>query len=252
MFAREASLARNAADKATANYFAEAAWTLRQRERGHDREADALVIREATLAAAARRDSAIMRGRAEEMIALAETEEQTADAYQCAMTAASMAGEPNVAWEFGVAGLRRFGLHLPPKARKTHLFVAVARWHLSRWLPRRAFPPGHTAETIPPMRRVLNFAAILAYVRDPVLMMLCTLHSSTIARRFGYRSPNYQSVDAVLYGDFGNFRKAAELGVAVANSTMSRRPSAAARRCIAPITWGDLVASNGHPAKPYR
>jgi len=222
LFAREASLARNAADKTTANSFAEAAaWTLRPRERGRDREADSLVIREATLAAAARRDSAVMRTRAEEMIALAETDEQIADAYQSAMTAASMAGEPNVAWAFGVAGLRRFGLRLPPKARKIHLLVAVARWHLSRWLPRRAFPPGHTAETIPPMRRVLNFAAILAYARDPVLMMLCTLHSSTIARRYGYQSPNYQSVDAVLYGEFGNFRRAAELGLAVANSTIS-------------------------------
>lgn len=221
LFASEASLARNAADKTAANSFAEAAWTLRQRETGRDREADAVVIREAALAAAARRETAVMRSRAEEMIALAETEEQTADAYQCAMTAASMAGEPNVAWAFAVAGLRRFGLKLPDKARKIHLLVAVARWHLSRWLPRRPFPPGHTAETIPPMRRVLNFAAILAYARDPVLMMLCTLHSSTIARRFGYRSPNYQSVDAVLYGEFGNFRKAAELGLAVANSTIS-------------------------------
>lgn len=220
LFAREASLARNAADKATANSFAEAAWALRQRESGRDREADALVLREASLAAAARRDSAVMRTRAEEMIGLAETDEQVADAYQCAMTAASMAGEPNLAWTFAVAGLRRFGLKLPPKARRFHLLAAVARWHLSRWLPRRAFPAGHTAETIPPMRRVLNFAALLAYARDPLLMMLCSLHSSTIARRFGYHSANYQSVDAVLYGEFGNLRKAAELGIAVANATM--------------------------------
>ena len=71
------------------------------------------------------------------------------------------------------------------------------------------------------MRRVLNFAAILAYARDPVLMMLCTLHSSTIARRYGYQSANYQSVDAVLYGEFGNFRKAAELGRGGRHSTIS-------------------------------
>jgi signal transduction histidine kinase/CheY-like chemotaxis protein len=220
LFAREASLARNAADTVTANSFAEAAWTLRQRESGVDRGADAIVLREASLAAAARRDSAVMRSRVEAMIELAATDEQVADAYQTAITAASMAGEPNLAWTFAVAGLRRFGLRLPAKARKIHLLISAARWHLSRWLPRRAFPAGHSAETIPPMRRVLNFAALIAYARDPVLMMLCTLHSSTIARRYGYHSPNYQSVDAVLYGEFGNLRKAAELGIAVANSTM--------------------------------
>jgi signal transduction histidine kinase/CheY-like chemotaxis protein len=220
LFAREASLARYAANKATANSFAEAAWALRQREPGQDREADAQVIREASLAAAERRDSAVMRRRAEEMIELASTDEQIADAYQTAMTASMMAGEPNLAWTFAVAGLRRFGLRLPAKARKFHLLASAARWHLSRWLPRRAFPAGHTVETIPPMRRVLNFAALIAYARDPLLMMLCTLHSSTVARRYGYHSPNYQSVDAVLYGEFGNIRKAAELGIAVANSTM--------------------------------
>ncbi|SDJ57955.1 MULTISPECIES: ATP-binding protein [Bradyrhizobium] len=220
LFAREASLARNAADNATANSFAEASWTLRLREPGLDREADALILREASLASAARRDSALMRSRVEEMIALAMTDEQVADAYQTAILAASMAGEPDLAWTWALAGLRRFGLRLPAKARKIHRLAAVARWHLSRLLPRRAFPAGHNAETIPPLRRVLNFAALIAYARDPALMLLCSLHSSTLARRFGYRSANYQSVDAVLYGEFGNLRKAAELGTAIANSTI--------------------------------
>ena len=221
LFAREASMARNAADNATANSFAEAAWTLRLRESDLDREADALILREASLAAAARRDSALMRSRVEEMIALAITDEQFADAYQTAILSASMAGEPDLAWTWALAGLRRFGLRLPAKARKIHRLAAVARWHLSRLLPRRAFPVGHNAETIPPLRRVLNFAALIAYARDPALMLLCSLHSSTLARRFGYRSANYQSVDTVLYGEFGNLRKAAELGTAIANSTIS-------------------------------
>jgi signal transduction histidine kinase/CheY-like chemotaxis protein len=219
-FAREAALARNAADNDTANSFAEAAWTLRQRERGPDREADALILREAALAASARRDIALVRSRVEEMIALSTTDAQIGDAYQTAVLAASMAGEPDLAWRWSIEGLRLFGIRLPAKARKINLLAAAARWRLSLLLPSRALPADRTVETVSPLRRLVNFAAIIAYARDPAMMLLLTLHTSTAARRSGYHSAYYRSVDVVIHGEFGNLRKAAELGATIASSAL--------------------------------
>jgi signal transduction histidine kinase/DNA-binding NarL/FixJ family response regulator len=219
-FAREAALARNVADNATANSFAEAGWTLRVRERGPDRAADALVLREAALAAASRHDIAVLRGRIQEMISLSRDEEQIGDAYQTAILAASMAGEPDLAWTWSLEGLRRLGARLPAKPGKINLLAAFARWRLSGLLPSRRLPAGHTVETIDPLHRVFNFAALIAYARDPAMMMLLTLHSSTAARRHGYRSAYYQSTELVIHAEFGNPRKAAELGATIASSAL--------------------------------
>jgi signal transduction histidine kinase/DNA-binding response OmpR family regulator len=255
-FASEAALARNVADNATANSFAEAAWALRARERGPDQAADALVLREASLAAAARRDSALVRSRVEEMIALSIMDDQVADAYQTAIHAASMAGEPELAWTWALAGLRHFGLRLPAKVRKINLLAAVAQWRLSRFLPRRNLPPGHTVETITPLRRIVNFAALIAYSRDPRLMLLCSLHSSTMAHRFGYQSAYYQSVDVILYAEFGNARKAAELGAAILGSAMSPtafgRGATLYRALYSGLIWTvPMVALRDHLTKVY-
>jgi signal transduction histidine kinase/DNA-binding NarL/FixJ family response regulator len=240
-FASEAELARNVADNATANSFAEAAWTLRARERGTDRAADALILREASLAAAARGDISLLRSRVEEMIAHARNDDQIGDAYQTAIIAATLAGDPDLAWAWSVEGMRRLGAKLPTRARKIDLLLAAARWRLSQWLPSRAPPAGHTAETVDPLRRVLSFAAMIAYARyEPSMMLLMSLNTAIRARRLGYRSAFYQSTDLVIHVEFGNLRKAAELGAAIAGSalpTSSGRAGTLYRALFLGLIW---------------
>jgi signal transduction histidine kinase/DNA-binding NarL/FixJ family response regulator len=219
-FATEAVLARNTADNATANSFAEAAWELRSRERGFDPAADAVILREASLAAAARRDIAVLRSRIEEMISLSRDQDQLSGAYQTGIIGASIASDLDLAWKWSLEAISRLGARIPAQAGKIDLLVAKARWRISHWLPRPRPPAGHTVDTIDPLRRITNFAAIVAYGRDPAMMLLISLHSTTRARRLGYRSAYYDSADIAIHAAFGNFRKAAELGAEIANSTL--------------------------------
>jgi signal transduction histidine kinase/DNA-binding response OmpR family regulator len=245
-FCEEALAARNAADSTTATAFAEAAWALRQRERGTERDADMLILREATFAAARRRDVTTVRARAAEMLALAATTENLGRAYEVAINAASLAGERELAWAWVVQGVGALGARLPAKANRMHLILAAVRWRVGLMLPSPRPPPGQTTETVDPLRRIVHFGTVIAYVRDPLMMLIMSLRAATRARRLGYRSAFYATVDLVLHAAFRNPEKAAALGEAVLEQPISSTFGRAAtlyRALYMGVIWTKPLAS---------
>src|ERR1700738_3509294 len=213
-FAEGALNARNEADSVAATAFAEAAWTLRERAPPFDRAADDLILREASLAAAAHHDLPALRHRVEQMIAHAHNLERLGEAYEVGIVAASLADESELAWTWAVEGLKRLGARFPMRARKLDLVLAVIRWRFAAFLPGRQPPRGRDAPT-DPLSRLVHHASVIAYARDPLTMLVMSVRAVERAHRLGHQSAFLDSTTVMQYAAFGNPEKAAKIAAAV-------------------------------------
>jgi hypothetical protein len=214
LFAEGALNARNEADSVAATAFAEAAWALRERAPPVDRAADDLILREASLAAAAHRDLVALRRRVEEMIAHAHNQEQLGEAYEVGIVAASLADDRELAWTWAVEGLKRLGARFPVRARKLDLVLAVIHWRFAAFLPGRQRPRGRDAP-IDPLSRLVHHASVIAYARDPLTMLVMSVRAVERAHRLGHQSAFLDSTTVMQYAAFGNLEKAAKIAAAV-------------------------------------
>lgn len=220
-FANEAMVARNAADSAAADAFAEAAWALRERQLGGDSAADRLILREASLAAAARRELPIVRNRVKEMIGRASTLDQLGEAYEVGIVAASLAGDRELAWSWSIEGLSHLGARPRIKVGKIDLLLATIRWRLSFVLPSRAPPKNSTAETIDALSRITRLALVIAYGRDPLLALMMGLNITARAQRHGYRSTYWLSRNILYFAATGHPERASRIAEAMAQEATS-------------------------------
>jgi hypothetical protein len=147
-------------------------------------------------------------------------------AYVTAIIAATLAGDPDLAWTWAMDGLRRLGAALPATARKTSLAFAIARWWLGHLLPAGTPPPGHSATTVDPLSRIVHFASVTAYSRNPTMALLMGLRTAYRARRLGYRSAYWRGRDILHFGALGHperaSREAETLSPEAATSTFAR------------------------------
>lgn len=207
-FAEAANAARIVADTRTSVTFAEAAWTLRQREAG-GREADSLLLREAALAAGARRDGAAARARTALMIAAATSEMEIAEAYDLAVSAQRLAGDDAGAWAIATEALRHHGIVLPARPTMARLMFRALLWRLALKLW-----PTRDQGTAPPstLARATHSAGSLAFERSPLDAMFIGLIGSAKAHRRGDHDPFWLTTDTFLAAALGRFEQAARLG----------------------------------------
>ncbi len=210
-FAVGAQEARGLADTQSSVLFAEAAWSLRQRQRSPDHELDAVVVKEAAMAAGARRDPAAVAERAELMLALARGPDAKAEAYELAINAIRLSGDAEAAWTMAQASLRHFGVSLPNASGPLQILLASLPWRLWLWL-RPSRPGDGGPYSTDAMSRTSHAAGGVAFERNPVLAMLVALKTSAPAHRRGPHDPSWISGDAFLAACLGDFRLAARLG----------------------------------------
>ncbi|MDB5469056.1 MAG: His Kinase (Phospho-acceptor) protein [Caulobacter sp.] len=208
-FAQAAHAARIVADTRASVAFAEAAWTLRGRQGPGEAKADSLILREAALAAGARRDAAAAAERTGLMIAAARSEMEIAEAYDLAVSAQRLAGDDAGAWAIASECLRRHGIVLPRKATMARLMWESLVWTLSLalWPSREAGGGG-----LSPLARGTHSAGSLAFERNPMDAMFIGLIGSAKAHRAGDHDPFWLTTDTFLAAALGRFEQAARLG----------------------------------------
>ena len=195
-----------------------------QRERGPDREADALVIREASLAAAARRDIAVLRSRDRgNDLACTQPKSRLADAYQIAMTRSFDGRRTGLGMDMVAGGSSPFWAQAAGQGAKNPSacgFRPMASEPTG--FPVAAFPPGHTAETIDPDAPGPQFCGhhrLCARSGDDAALHVALVHHRAPLRLSFAKLPERRK--SLSTREFGNFRKAAELGATIANSAIS-------------------------------
>jgi signal transduction histidine kinase/DNA-binding response OmpR family regulator len=220
-FAQEAYVARTTGNATAAEMFAEAAWTLRCREAPVDGAADALILREASLAAAGRNEIEVLRNRIGEVLSRAETDEEIGMAYETAIVAATRAGAIELAWNWAREGLQRLGAQLPRAARKADLFRAIIRWRIAFLLPPGNPPARQHANSIDPLSRIVHFASVAAYSRDPIMALIMGLLAAVRARRLGYRSAYWRGRNILHFAALGNPGRASREAESLAADTVT-------------------------------
>ena len=211
-FAQGSWDARAAMDIEAASGFAESAWRLRQIAPPQETEADRLIVREAVLAAADRKDAAQLRARLAALFLLHSGDEQVGEDYELAIAACRLVGDPASAWSLAREGLARFGVSLPDKVETRHLLLSIALWRLER-----LFRPGKDQRVSPTtsvdaLTRIANAAAMLAYERSPRTAALVAFQGSRRASRMAKGSAFWLATDTFLCAMLGEYDEAARLG----------------------------------------
>jgi len=217
-FAHAAHAARVLADTRTSVAFAEAAWTLRQRQAPNEPVADGLILREAALAAGARRDAAAAAERTGQLIAAARGEMEIAGAYDLAVSAQRLAGDDVGAWRIATQSLRHHGVVLPARPTMARLMLESLVWSLSLALRPTREQAGAPAS---PLARASHSAGSLAFERNPMDAMFIGLIASGKAHRRGDHDPFWLTTDTFLAAALGRFEQAARLGAKALRSAPS-------------------------------
>lgn len=210
LFAAEAAAARLAAQFDLAADFGEAAWSIHQRLASPAAGDRFVVVREACLAAAHRRQPETARERCLQMIAAAADIPDLADAYGQSVRAMRLAGREADAWSFCREGLARFGINLPVRISRARLLLAMMAWRLVGRTPRRLVP--HDART---ERAVHSFADAVGYdvwQHSPRHAVYLAVRMVTRARLRGYDSALFLSIDALINAVLKDYRAAAAAG----------------------------------------
>lgn len=212
-FAEGARTARTVADIAASVAFAEAAWTLAGREPAGDPGEARLILREAALAAAARKEAGLVADRVRRLVAVAGDEDTAlSEAYDLAISATRMVGDIEAAWALARQSLQRLGIRLPEKPGMGHVLAAAAQWRF--WLSARPTPPAGEGRpgAASALARAGNSAGILAFEKNPILALLIGLLTSARAHRLGDPDPFWRTTDTFLAASLGDFERAARLG----------------------------------------
>jgi signal transduction histidine kinase/CheY-like chemotaxis protein len=210
LFAREAAAARLAAQFDLAADFGEAAWSISQRFGGVDADDRLMVMREACLAAAQRRQAEAVRQRCALMIDSASNTAELANAYEWGVMATRLAGTASDAWALCREGLARFGVRLPKRIRNPHLVVAALVWKLVGRKARRLIR--HDARTEQAVTAFANSAGYTAWEQDPRYAAYIGIRMATRARLMGYNSALWLSVDAFISSALKDYGAAAVFG----------------------------------------
>ncbi|MBS0221230.1 MAG: AAA family ATPase [Proteobacteria bacterium] len=210
LFASEAAAARLAAQFDLAADFGEAAWSIFQRVGGEDIDGRLMVLREACLAAAQRRQAEAVRQRCALMIDSASDMAQLANAYEWGVMATRLAGTASDAWALCREGLARFGVRLPGRIRNPHLVLAALVWKL---IGRKALRlMRHDARTEQAVASFANSAGYTAWEQDPRFAAYIGIRMAIRARLMGNNSALWLSVDAFISSAMKDYSAAAASG----------------------------------------
>ncbi len=208
-FAQGAHDARRRLDTAAAGGFAECAFQLRSLAYPVDATADRLIVREAMLSAAERRDSAEVLTRAKLLVASARTDSERGEDNEQAIEALRASGDPERVWTFTRAALAHYGLSAPDKVNTLQLVAASRAWRIAR---RRAPTEAMDDEAMDGLTRTAHAAAVAAFERNPATAVYIACQSSTRVVRRRRDQAFWSSVDVFLSSVFGDFAGAARLG----------------------------------------
>lgn len=224
-FARGALAARRRADLDAAVLFSEAAWTLRQRDRGSDAHTDRLLLHEAVLAAADQQNPDAVWERVRLLIDSASGHEALGEAYSTGIVSLELAGQSDRAWDLAAEALRRFRIRVPRRVTRKDLLIAVVQWRLSR---RRRVQTGRHEAYADGLTRIGESAATLAFERNPADAGIVALRTSAKAGHSRKRAAFWASVDAFLCSMVGDYAGAARSGeLALAKQGEEQGPRAA-------------------------